>query len=416
MISIDEARSRILARTWKNAPVSLPVTEAVGLVLAQPASSDIDSPPHDKALMDGYAVLAADVPRRGVELEVGERIVAGQVPTQSLRLGTAAQIMTGAPLPAGADAVVMVEQTHLVDGATPVRVRIDADQVRCGQHIMRRGASVQCGATVLEPGRMVRPVDVGLLCEVGCAAVSVRRRPRVAVLATGNELVPPQRRPAAGEIRNSNGPMLCALARSERSEVVDLGIARDEIDALRPAVAQGLACDVLVLSGGVSAGVLDLVPGVLEQLGVERVFHKVQVKPGKPLWFGVYEADQRKALVFGLPGNPVGSFVCFGLFVVPALRQMLGRADVVTEPRIARLTHDHRHLSDRPTYFPAYVTRTAQDALMVTPLAWEGSADQRALGAANCLALFPPGERTFVAGATVAIHLMDSASPFDSHG
>ena len=200
--------------------------------------------------------------------------------------------MTGAPLPAGADAVVMVEQTHLMDGSTPVRVRMEADQVHRGQHIMRRGASVLRGATVLEPGRVLRPVDVGLLCEVGCAEVSVRRPPRVAVLATGNELVPPQRRPAAGEIRNSNGPMLCALARSERGQVVDLGIARDEIAALRPAIEQGLACDVLVLSGGVSAGVLDLVPRVLEQLGVERVFHQVHLKPGKPLWFGIHEAGQ----------------------------------------------------------------------------------------------------------------------------
>lgn len=413
MISIDEARSRILARSWQNAPVSLPVAEAVGLVLAQSVASDIDSPPHDKALMDGYAVRSTDVQRRGVELEVVERIMAGQVPTQSLRPGTAAQIMTGAPLPAGADAVVMVEQAQLVDGSIPVRVRIDADQVHRGQHVMRRGASVQSGATVLEPGRVVRPADVGLLCEIGCVEVSVRRPPRVAVLATGNELVPPHRRPAAGEIRNSNGPMLCALARAERGDVVDLGIARDEIDALQPAIQQGLACDVLVLSGGVSVGVLDLVPGVLEQLGVERVFHKVHLKPGKPLWFGVHGANQRKTLVFGLPGNPVGSLVCFGLFVVPVLRQMLGRADIVAEPQMARLTHDHHHRSDRPTYFPALATRTTQDVLMVTPVAWEGSADQRAVGAANCLAFFPPGECTFAAGEQVAIHRMNAAFPFD---
>jgi molybdopterin molybdotransferase len=299
-----------------------------------------------------------------------------------------------------------------MDSSTPARVRIDADQVHRGQHIMRRGASVLRGSTVFEPGRVLRPVDVGLLCEVGCAEVTVRRPPRVAVLATGNELVPPQRRPAAGEIRNSNGPMLCALARSERGQVVDLGIARDEIAALRPVIEQALAYDVLVLSGGVSAGVLDLVPQVLEQLGVERVFHKVHLKPGKPLWFGIRAAGQQKTLVFGLPGNPVGSLVCFELFVGPVLRQMLGRADVVAEPQVARLTQGHHHRSDRPTYFPARAARTARDGLMVTPVVWEGSADQRAVGAANCLAVFPPGERTFASGEQVAIHLLDS---LDSH-
>lgn len=413
MISIDEARARILARTWQNTPVSLPAVESVGLVLAEPAASDIDSPPHDKALVDGYAVLSADVQRRGVELEVIELIVAGQVPTRAIRPGTAAHIMTGAPVPAGADAVVMVEQTRRLEETIPGRVRIEAADVQRGRHIMRRGASVRCGATVLEPGRVLRPSDVGLLCEVGCVEVSVRQPPRVAVLATGNELVPPQRRPAAGEIRDSNGPMLCALARSEHAQVVDLGIARDEIPALSCSIEQGFAHDVLLLSGGVSVGVLDLVPGLLVQLGVEQVFHQVHLKPGKPLWFGLRAADGRQTLVFGLPGNPVGSLVCFELFVAPVLRQMLGRDDVLPEPDLARLTQDHYHRSDRPTYFPARAARTAGDTLTVTPVTWEGSADQRAVSEANCLAFFPPGDRTFAAGECVAIHRFGPPCPFD---
>jgi molybdopterin molybdotransferase len=404
MISIGEARAHILERTWKNAPATVPVAEAVGLVLAEPVTSDVDSPPHDKSLVDGYAVRAADIARRGVELDVLELIVAGQVPTQSVRAGTATQIMTGAPLPAGADAVVMVEHTVRPSAALPGKIRIEADEARAGQHILRRGASIRSGATVLTPGRVLRPADVGLLCEVGCVAVPVRQPPRVAVLATGNELVPPQRTPAPGEIRNSNGPMLCALVRREHAQVVDLGIARDELPALRRLMEQGFACDVLLLSGGVSAGVLDLVPGLLEQSGVERVFHHVRLKPGKPMWFGVRTAGGRRTLVFGLPGNPVSSLVCFELFVAPALRRMLGRDDAVPPLHMATLAQEHPHRSDRPTYVPAVAVRGVDDTLMVTPVRWEGSADQRAVSEANCLAFFPPGECTLAAGERVAIH------------
>ena len=416
MISIDEARSCILARTWVSAPVSLSAVDAVGLVLAEPAVSDIDSPPYDKALMDGYAVRAGEAPGCGAEWEVVERIMAGQVPTQPLRPGTAAQIMTGAPLPSGADAVVPVEQVEVVAGAAPPRIRITTDSIRSEQHIMRRGTCVRSGATVLEPGRVLRAVDVGLLSEVGCACVTVRSRPRVAVLATGSELVPAQTRPGAGQIRNSNGPLLCALARREQAEVVDLGIVRDDIDALRPAIQGGLAGDLLVLTGGVSVGVLDLVPGVLAQMGVEQVFHKVHLKPGKPLWFGVHQQGERRTLVFGLPGNPVGSLVCFELFVAPALRQLRGCPEVITEHRLARLTKGYHQRSDRPTYCPAYVTRTAQDALTVTPVAWAGSADQRAWHAANCLACFPPGKRMFDVGESVPVHLLEAAPAMSTPG
>ncbi len=401
MISIDEARARILARTWKNPPESRPADQSVGLVLAEPAVSDIDSPPYDKAMVDGYAVLASDVRHGGVELEVVEVIVAGQVPARPVGPGTAAQIMTGAPMPPGADAVVMVERTREL---VPGRVRIEADGARPGQHIMRRGAAVRCGMTVLEPGHRLRPRDVGLLCEVGCADVSVRRRPCVAVLATGSELVPPGQKPAAGQIRNSNGPMLCALARAEHGQVIDLGIARDEIAALRGAVEEGLACDLLLLSGGVSAGLLDLVPRLLEQLGAEQVFHQVHLRPGKPLWFGVRAVGERRTLVFGLPGNPVSSLVCFELFVAPALRRMLGHDEVQPASDAAQLAQDHHHRGDRPTYVPARAARGPEGGLTVTVLAWEGSADQQALTHANCLAFFPPGNRTYAAGQPVSIH------------
>jgi molybdopterin molybdotransferase len=404
VISIAEARSLILQQAWRGGATRRPLLASLGLVLAEDVISDIDSPPHDKSLVDGFAVRCADVPGPGVELEVTQRVTAGEVPQQALRPGTAAQIMTGAPLPAGAEAVVMVEQTSQVRTGW---VRIDVGNITLGQHIMRRGAALTRGRTILTAGRTVRAVDVGLMAEAGCCEVPVVRPPSVAVLATGNELVDARETPQAGMIRNSNGPLLCALASRLKAEVQDLGIAADQPHSLPDAIQLGLQHDVLILSGGVSAGVLDLVPAALEQLGVERVFHKVRLKPGKPLWFGLYERDDRKCLVFGLPGNPVGSLVCFVLFVAPPLRRLAGRAPLIQESRRAELAVGFQHTSDRPTYHPALAQRR-HDTLVVTPIAWQGSSDQSAIAQANCLALFPAGVVALNAGEIVEVVILPS--------
>jgi molybdopterin molybdotransferase len=224
----------------------------------------------------------------------------------------------------------------------------------------------------------------------------------VAVLATGNELVPADRRPAAGQIRNSNGPMLCALVAGAGGIAVDLGIGRDDAEPLSELVARGLGEDVLVLSGGVSAGVLDLVPRVLSELGVEEVFHKVRLKPGKPLWFGVTRRGDRRTLVFGLPGNPVSSLVCFELFVRPALGRLAGRADNALPTVEARLTQPYAQRGDRPTYFPVRLRREAAQAT-VELLNWHGSADLQTLAQANGLAVFPADQQHFDAGDWVTV-------------
>jgi molybdopterin molybdotransferase len=218
-------------------------------------------------------------------------------------------------------------------------------------------------------------------------------------LSTGNELVPVGEIPTAGQIRNSNGPMLSALVQQAGGRFLDLGIGRDDQDALTQLVARGLEADVLVLSGGVSAGVLDLVPGVLASLGVEQVFHKVDLKPGKPVWFGVLPQPDRARdkLIFGLPGNPVSSLVCFELFVRPAIARLAGRqADRLTM-QAARLTSDHHQRGERPTFFPARRCDVDGES-HVELLAWKGSADLRTLTAADCLACFPKGERAYQAG------------------
>ncbi|HWB12911.1 MAG TPA: gephyrin-like molybdotransferase Glp [Pirellulales bacterium] len=397
MISLDEALNKIRVYVRPLASEHVPLAEALDRVLAGDVTSDVDSPPHDKSIVDGYAVRSADYTSPASVFTVLEEVVAGAVPKRAVVPGTATRIMTGAPLPEGADAVVMVEQTELLD---PASVRIDVPRIAAGQNIMRRAASMRKGEKVLTTGHTVRPMEVGLLAEVGQSQVAVFRRPRVAVLPTGNELVSPAEIPAAGQIRNSNGAMLLAAARRAGCDSTDLGIGRDDHESLRRLIAEGLQGDVLLISGGVSAGVLDLVPGVLAELGVRQVFHKINLKPGKPLWFGVLETDAATRLVFGLPGNPVSSLVCFELFVRPALRAMTGHP---FEPRgtiAARLSADFQQRGDRVTYHPGRLDRSA-GTTTVEPLLWKGSGDLRTLAAANALIRFDPGAGLFKSGETV---------------
>ena len=310
MLSVDDALHAVLERVTRSEPVVRPTGESLGLVLAEDVASDVDSPPHNKSLVDGYAVVAADLADGTAEFVLLEEVAAGAVPTQNVTPGHATRIMTGAPLPTGADAVAMIEDSQVLDAASgPQRIRITAAKTSAGQNIMRRAESMARGDTVLSAGATIRAIELGLLAEVGRVEVSVFAPPSVAVLPTGNELVRPTDVPAAGRIRNSNGPMLVAAAQAAGAVALDLGIATDDADVLRTAVDHGLEHDVLVISGGVSAGLFDLVPGVLKEAGVAEVFHKINIKPGKPLWFGVRARDERSTSALGLPGHPVSRLV-----------------------------------------------------------------------------------------------------------
>ncbi len=321
MLSVNEARAEILRHTQALEAQTLPLGPALlGLVLAEDVASDLDMPPHDKAMMDGYAVRCADLVGGTRELRVIEEVTAGRVPRLRVEAGEVTRIMTGAPVPAGADAVVMVEHSTLISAAS---VRIDTPPPQPGQHIMRRGLEMRSGETVLAKGALLRPQELGLLATVGRTNARVQPAPRVAILSTGDEIVEAPAQPGPGQIRNGNGPMLVAQTARAGGVADYLGIARDRLESLTPLVERGLRSDVLVLSGGVSAGKLDLVPGVLTDLGVDAVFHKVAMKPGKPVFFGMATRAQR-CLVFGLPGNPVSAYVCFELFVRPALRSLDG--------------------------------------------------------------------------------------------
>ncbi len=402
MLSVDEALQRVLARAHPLAPVPCSLDAALGLALAEDVAADVDSPPYDKSLVDGYAVVAADIIDGRRELDVVEEVPAGALPSRTVTRGTATRIMTGAPMPAGANAVVMVEQTESLadDGSALGRVRCFEPTAAAGQNIMPRAASMARGEIVLRAGCQLRAIEIGLLAEVGRTQALVTRRPTLGVVATGNELVPAAHRPGPGQIRNSNGPMLVAAARAAGATAIDLGIGRDVREQLSDRIAAGLCCDMLVVSGGVSAGTFDLVPEVFQQLGVEQIFHKVSLKPGKPLWFGVLSDGSGEKLVFGLPGNPVSSMVCFELFVRPAIGRVSARGDTSLPRTPAALTIEYMHRGDRPTYHPARLTQAA-DRIWIEPLCWRGSGDLRTLTEANALACFPPGQRTFRAGETI---------------
>ena len=400
MIRVDEALAKILALAQPRPATRVPLPAALGRVLAEDVTSDIDSPPHDKALMDGYAVIASDIDGPEVRLRVVEEVTAGEVPSRPVHSGEATRIMTGAPIPKGADAVVMVEQTKAAGDGNAIECQTTTATI--GQNIMPRGTSLRAGQVVLQAGQTIRPIEIGVLAECGADEVAVFPTPTAAVLSTGNELVPVSELPDTGQIRNSNGPMLGALVCRAGSQPVDLGIGRDDRSELMDRVQRGLREDVLILSGGVSAGVMDLVPGVLRENGVEEVFHKVKLKPGKPLWFGTRRSAAATTLVFGLPGNPVSSLVCFELFVRPALRALAGHGDGGLPRRRARLTSAFQHRGDRPTYFPSRLVEE-QGGWLAEPLPWKGSADLRTLADANGLIHFPPGKRTYSPGDIVEV-------------
>jgi molybdopterin molybdotransferase len=404
MLSVLEARRTILAHAAPLPAEALPLGPgSLGRVLAEDVACDADAPPFDKAMMDGYAVRSADLAAGKAQLRVVDEVRAGQTPRVAVGPGEATRIMTGAPMPEGADAVVVVERTRVVGG----RVEVDDRPPRAGQHILRRGAEMRQGEVVVPAGAVLRPQELGVLAAVGRTAALQAAWPRVAVLATGDELVEAGQTPGPGQIRNSNGPMLLALAHAAGGRPLSLGVGRDTLDGLRPLVRRGLEnADVLLLAGGVSAGKADLVPEALAAEGVVSHFHKVAMKPGKPLLFGTHEAAGRRVLVFGLPGNPVSAFVCFALFVRPALRRLAGRADLDLPAVRGALAGAFANRSDRPTYHPARLDETAA-GWRVTAVRSQGSADLRAFLSANALLVLPAGEVSLPASEPVEALRLD---------
>ncbi len=402
MIDIEAAIGLIEGHVPAPRCEEVALSDALGCVLAADLISDIDSPPHDKSLVDGYAIVAADLAESDRSVSVLEDVPAGTIPRHRVASGLATRIMTGAILPQGADAVVMREQTKATDGDAN-RVTIRAEGVVPGQWILRQGACLRKGDRILPEGHVLRAVDVGVLAETGCGRPRIYRRPRVAFLPTGSELVSLETQPNPGQIRNSNGPMLQALIQRAGGIDVPLGIAPDDRAKLRAGIERGLTNEVLVVSGGVSAGDKDFVPAVLAEAGVREVFHKIALRPGKPFWFGTASTAEATTLVFGLPGNPVSSLVCFLLFVRPTIARLAGRHAPREWPpqQLAKLACAHELRDPRPTFWPVHFPGDQPD--VAEPLPWRGSADLASLRRAHGFAFFRAGNRVYARGEQVPV-------------
>lgn len=409
MLNAAEALE-ILRGAVKTAPPRMlrALDEALGCVLAEDVRAEMDQPPFEKSSMDGWAVCAAEV-EKGVELKSVGRILAGMAPGMRISAGETAKIMTGAPLPEGADAVVMVEKSVELGAG---RVRLEATVV-AGENVCHRGEDLRAGEVVLRRGTSLDAVALSLLASVGCDPAPVHVLPRVMVLPTGDELVSTHGpKPLPGQIRESNGTLIEAALRAAfpALRVVRTGIAPDAEAELLEHLRVGLGHDVFILSGGVSMGDADLVPMLLKNLGLEVLIEKVAIKPGKPLLFGrVTGTDGHTCHVFGLPGNPVSSFVTFELFVKPFIAALSGAPFPLPVLLPARLRHT-RALKriQRRQHIPCALGITSE-GLVAEPLPWHGSADMRGVLGADGLLLVEAGEGTLAPGSMVSVHLLAGA-------
>jgi molybdopterin molybdotransferase len=377
---------------------SLPLLDSVGRVLAAPINADRDFPPFARATRDGYAVRADDLARVPVRLEVVGEIRAGMDPsliTCELKSGEAAEIMTGAPVPAGADAVVMIEYTARDEDFVDFK-----RGVQKGENIVPQGSEARSGQLLLDAGHRIDAPAVALAASVGKTEVLVYRRPRVAVLATGDEIVDIHRAPGATQIRNSNSYSLAAQVRAAGAEPVVLPIAPDDYNHLRDLIAKGLTADLLLLSGGVSKGKYDLVEQVLHKLGAEFFFNGAQIQPGRPTVFG----RCCEKFFFGLPGNPVSTMVTFELFVRPLLNALCGASPTPMMFVQARLKSGIKTKTGLTRFLPARLSGEFA-GVQVELMSWQGSGDMVTVANSNCYLVVPPDRERIPADEIVSVLL-----------
>lgn len=399
MLSLDEARARILAGVSRLSPVTVPFTEAEGHVLAEDIVAESDLPPWANSAMDGFAVRAADLagatPMAPARLRVIGDLPAGYAATRPVGPGEALRIMTGAPIPEGADAVAMVEIT--TSEGTDVLIQ---QPVRAGEAIRRAGENVRAGESVLPAGTPLRAADIGLLASLGRTRVSVVRKPVVGVLSSGDELVPPDQEPGPGQIRDSNRFTLAAHLRRLGFTARDYGNAPDQAEAIEALFRRAAAeCDALVSTGGVSVGDYDLTRDVLKRLG-HIDFWRVAIRPGKPLAFGHIEGKP----AFGLPGNPVSSLVGLDQFVRPALRKMAGQTRLLRDTYAATLEAPLRRTPGRTEFIRAVIRWNGQ-SFTARSTGPQGSGILRSMALANGFIIVPPDADDLPAGALVDCQL-----------
>ena len=384
MIPLGEAQQAVIDRCAPLPTLTLPLVEALGAVTAGAVTAGEAVPAFDNTAMDGYAVRAADTAAAPVTLEVVDTLAAGRAPDVAVGPGQAVRIMTGAPIPPGADAVIMVERTRALDGGGQMVAEVS---VPVGNHVRRAGEDLEVGRVVFEPGEVLQPAHVGVLAGLGIHAISVVRRPRVGVISTGDELVDGSAPLALGQVRDSNRYSLLSLVREAGLEGVDLGLVRDEPEVIRATIARGAeTCDAVLTSGGVSMGDYDCVKVVLDEMG-EMSWMQVAIKPAKPFAFGLVGGTP----VFGLPGNTVSSMVSFELLARPALRRMMGHGQL-HRPRVqATAASPLRRRPDGKIHFARVVWSYRQGRYEVHSAGGQGSHQLSSLAAANGLAVLPDG-------------------------
>ncbi len=398
MLSYEQARNKVIEEVGKRkgprATAVVSVWDALGLVLAQEVKTDREYPPFNRSTRDGYAVRAKEaVP--GAQLKRVGEIKAGDTVREALAAGTCLQIMTGAAVPANADAVVMIEQTSREGDL----VRFER-AAQPGQNIVPRGSEASGAQAILTPGMRLGYAELALAAQVGAVQLRCAQRPRVAILSTGDEVVLIDETPGPFQIRNSNSVSLAAQVRIAGGEPVVLGNAADRIEDLGEKVERGLKEDALVLSGGVSMGKYDLVESALKAMGAEFFFDAVAIRPGKPAVFGMCQGKP----VFGLPGNPVSTVVTFELFVAPAIDLLSGaeaRALPLLEARLAEAMKEKPGLTH---FLPARV-EWRERVPEVKPLRWQGSGDIAALAKANCFLVVPADREKMEIGESVSVLL-----------
>jgi len=409
VLPFNEALTEVLAHASGLAipceAESLPLLETSGRVLARSIAAERDQPPFDRSTRDGYAVQAADIAAGRTLRVVGSVRAGDHWSGHPLTQGEAIEIMTGAPLPAGADAVLMVEHATVAEEVLRVA---EGRILRFGENVVPRGAEAHTGDSMLPVGRVLGAAELAVAASCGCASLQVFARPNVAIVATGDELVELETTPEPWQIRNSNSYALASLVSAEGGIPQRLAIAHDSLTDLRERIAQGREADLLLLSGGVSMGKYDLVEQVLAESGAEFLFTGALIQPGKPVVFGrlpgLDKSVNQWTYFFGLPGNPVSTQVCFHLFVAPLLKALAGRSDLAPRFVEARLSEDVKGGTRVTRFLPAELA-SAWDAVTVRVVGWQGSGDVAANARGNCYAMLPAGVEAFHTGETVRVLL-----------
>jgi molybdopterin molybdotransferase len=400
MISADQALQIVLDNVAPLGVERIPILDALARVLAENISSSRDIPGFDNSAMDGFAVRAADVAKASeaspVKLAVVETVGAGQMPTRRVSAGQAVRTMTGAPIAEGADAIIPVERTRGTGDSVEFLAAAEK-----GAFIRPRAEDLRLGELVMPAGKTLTPADLGMLASVNRAMIEVIRRPRVAIVATGDELVDVDQPPTGAQVVNSNAYALAGAVREAGAEAVILKVARDDAREIRERLAEAMTFDSVLSTGGVSVGQFDHVKGALDELGMRQLFHGVAQKPGRPLKFGTVGYRP----IFGLPGNPVSTLVCFYLYARPALLKMAGKVRVGLPRVIARCGVDIKISKDLTEFVRVKLERD-RDGWLATPTGGQGSGILSSLSRADGLLIGPSTETILKAGAQATVLLL----------